>query len=191
MNAIARPLPVLNGRALPPRLLERLWDGDWNAPAFPDGWAAGLSADALRPRATSGCGDAHGEFEPMSAFLDAAEQLYGRISAALAGTGLSYAEYQLLANLVAATGPVDTAALALAAAFPPSGVACLVDRLARAGLLFHSGSGSAGRVAITPAGSAAAARGASALDDIASRFIASLSGAESAALDVLLARLLR
>ncbi len=145
---------------------------------------------ALPTRPAPAAGPDGGEL--LKGFFSATQRLYGRIAGALARTGLSYPEYQVLTHLHAAKSGVELAALAAALGYPRSEVECLVDRLTADGRVLRvqaTADRPTSRAALTPLGSATVEEGATAVDRVASRFAASFSAREWEQLERLLSRI--
>lgn len=125
-------------------------------------------------------------------YLNGADLLYERIGQALAGVGLSYAKYEVLAHLRKAGEPVALGALALGQKCARSNITQIVDRLETEALVRRVADPTDRRsvlAELTADGAALAQRGAAQMERIADEFAALLGPEDLAVLDQLLAKL--
>jgi DNA-binding MarR family transcriptional regulator len=195
MNSSINSFRILNAFGLSMHLGELLWDGQF-----------GLVLDAIdkhiyrsamkqvdgsntRPRAPAAPDAAASLFT----FLDAADQLYGRIAEALARVGLSYAKYEVLKHLRDSDEPVSLGALAEGQRCARSNITQIVDRLEAEGLVrrVNDPNDRRGvRAELTPAGSTQVDEGDTQIDLVRAQFAASFSVSDRAELGRLLAKIL-
>ncbi len=188
------PLRLLTGFALPLRLGELLWDGQF--PMLLDRMDNGLYHSAMKQMETQPGSDSR-EVAPAPAgatlfgFLAAADRLYERIAEALARVGLSYAKYEVLKRLSDANGPVSLGALAESQHCARSNITQLIDRLEAEGLVRRvddPGDRRGVRAELTPVGSAHLQEGVTQIDLVRAQFAAFFSAPERAELGRLLAK---
>jgi DNA-binding MarR family transcriptional regulator len=125
-------------------------------------------------------------------YLDVADSLYDRISAALSSVGLSYAKYEVLARLRQAKAPVSLGALAVGQKCARSNITQMVDRLEAEELVRRLADPEDRRsvlAELTESGEALARQGAAQMDRISTEFAAQLGPADLTELDRLLTRL--
>ena len=124
--------------------------------------------------------------------LRAAHALHGRLEEALAAVGLSPAKYEVLHQLVRAGDSMPLRALAEGQRCVPSNITQLVDRLEGDGLVRRVADPADRRIVravLTPDGRARVAAGAEAVGRVQEAFAASLSPADRASLERVLATL--
>jgi DNA-binding MarR family transcriptional regulator len=128
----------------------------------------------------------------MFSLLQAAHVLEGRIEAALASVGLSYAKFGALSQLAEAGSPLTLSELAARLSCVRSNMTQLVDRLEADGLVRRVDDPAdrrSVRAALTPLGVERQAAGARQMEAVTAAFTASLSEADRAAIGRILAAL--
>ena len=126
------------------------------------------------------------------AFLRAAQALQGRLEEALTAVGLSPAKYEVLHQLVQAGDSMPLRMLATGQRCVPSNMTQLVDRLEGDGLVRRVADPADRRIVravLTPEGRERAAAGAEAVERVQDAFAATLTPADRATLERVLAAL--
>jgi DNA-binding MarR family transcriptional regulator len=130
----------------------------------------------------------------LSRYLNVADRLYERIGTALAGVGLSYAKYEVLAHLRNAGEPVTLGTLAVGQKCARSNITQIVDRLEAEDLVRRVADPADRRsvlAELTAEGAMLAQQGAAQMDRISTEFAASLGADDMVVLDRVLAKLRR
>jgi DNA-binding MarR family transcriptional regulator len=185
---------VLNVTAFPPRLLQRFWEGEFDA--MLDLIDNPLYRSAMNhvdgSVVTAGKAVTAPQEATLFTFLDVADRLYERIAQALGRVGLSYAKYEVLKHLRDAAGPVSLSALAEGQHCARSNITQLVDRLETEGMVRRVDDPEdrrAVRAELTAAGLAQVDDGSTQIDLVRAQFVAAFTAAERVELGRLLARI--
>ena len=128
----------------------------------------------------------------MFALLGAADELYGRLGAALGRVGLSYPKYEVLRYLRDAKDPLSLGTLADCQQCARSNITQLVDRLEGEGLVRRIDDPADRRsvlAELTPDGARLADEGAAQIEEVRAQLAASYTDAERAELARLLSRI--